>query len=186
MNTPYKQNVADWMTVRLEDSTGNPLTGILRTDGLLSAAIAKVGGAQAAKALGVGEWVEIADGEYWVKMLAADVDTLGAGLLKVKYNGVTFSYPFRVFVNDVDTLRTAIDAILANTVLLLGLSEHQVYKDLLVYDVTTPTDLVSARIRQYDTQANALAHGATGLLNTWSAVYTYSAPGILATVSVTK
>jgi len=60
---------------------------------------------------------------------------------------------------------------------MLGLSSENTYRDTTVYD--GDGNLTSARLRAYDSAANATTHGATGLLYTWTFTATYSGPGAM-------
>jgi hypothetical protein len=65
---------------------------------------------------------------------------------------------------------------------LLGISGENSVRDTLIYN--GDGDLESARIRIYDSAANANAQGATGLLATWNMTATYTSPGKLSTYKV--
>jgi hypothetical protein len=105
MNGPYRQNVADWITVRIEDAAGDGVTGIAYDDASLAVKVAKAGAASVTKTLTAVDWVAQSDGYYWVKLLAADLDTVGAADLIVIYDGIAFAFPFRVFAANVDTIK---------------------------------------------------------------------------------
>jgi hypothetical protein len=55
-----------------------------------------------------------------------------------------------------------------NILRLLGISRENTYIDQTTYD--SNNNLTSARVRSYDTAANAHTHGATGLLFQWTVV----------------
>lgn len=77
---------------------------------------------------------------------------------------------------DVNSYRT-------NILRLLGLVHENSVIDQQVYD--SNDNLLSARIRSYDTAANALAAGATGLRFTWAATGTYAGAGVLTSWTIT-
>lgn len=169
MNGPFKLSTPDWCTVRLEDAFGVGVTGVAYNSGLLAFKIAKNGAAATTKTLAsAAEWQEQSNGFYWVKLTAPDLDTLGAGSLIPIYNSIEqMAVPFRVNTGDLDKV--------------LGLNDHNTVRDQMVY---SGTDLTSARIRSYDTAANATSAGATGLLQTWTMTATYSSPGVLSTYKI--
>jgi hypothetical protein len=70
-----------------------------------------------------------------------------------------------------------------NILRILGLTHDNVRIDSQTYD---PQDnLLTSRIRHYDTEANANSGTAAGLLNTWQVVATYNA-GVLSDYKVTR
>lgn len=59
---------------------------------------------------------------------------------------------------------------------LAGIHRKNSYADNMVYgDPLYPTAITSARLRVYDSKVNAEAHGATGLLFTYTITATYNA-----------
>lgn len=59
-----------------------------------------------------------------------------------------------------------------NILRILGLTHDNVYIDNHTFDAQG--NLLTSRVRQYDSKANADAHGALGLIYTWNIVATYS------------
>ena len=70
-----------------------------------------------------------------------------------------------------------------NILRILGLTHDNVRIDEQTYD--TENNLLTSRIRHYDSAANQAAGGVTGLLNTWQVVATYTA-GLLSDYRVTR
>lgn len=70
-----------------------------------------------------------------------------------------------------------------NILRILGLTHDNVRIDQQTYD--GGDNLLTSRIRHYDTEANANVGGATGLLNTWQVTATYTA-GFLSDYRVTR
>jgi hypothetical protein len=70
-----------------------------------------------------------------------------------------------------------------NILRILGLTHDNVKIDNQTYD--TENNLLTSRIRHYDTEANMLLAGATGLLNTWQVVAEYTA-GLLSDYRVSR
>jgi hypothetical protein len=64
-----------------------------------------------------------------------------------------------------------------NILRILGLMHENSVLDQTVYD--NHGNLLSGRIRAYDTKANAQAAGLTGLRFTWAVTATYTGPGML-------
>ena len=58
-----------------------------------------------------------------------------------------------------------------NILRILGLTHDNVHIDSHTYDLQG--NLLTVRVRHYDTKANAQAHGTLGLLNTWNITATY-------------
>jgi hypothetical protein len=90
-----KQNVGTTVPVRLRAIVdGSALTGV--TYDQVTCYIQKQGGASAAKAVTVGNWVEVdathMPGEYDLTLLAGDLDTLGWFKYYVSYPGVSMHY----------------------------------------------------------------------------------------------
>lgn len=59
-----------------------------------------------------------------------------------------------------------------NILRILGLTHDNVYIDNHTFDLQG--NLLTSRVRHYDTKANADAHGTLGLLNTWQISATYT------------
>lgn len=230
----FKQNVADWIAIRIEDAAGAGVTGLAYNAATFK--LGKAGGAGAAKSLAAsGEWVEIGNGFYWAKLAAADLDTLGPGVFVVSYLGAEAGYPFVVrakLESDVDTsvaavktdtaaikaktdnlpanpasqtnldvavstrlaatsyvapdntaLAAALDDVAALVARALGLLDENTVRDQVVMN---GNDVASARIRCYDSAANAAAAGATGLVAEYAAAYEYAAAGVLSKATVTR
>lgn len=70
-----------------------------------------------------------------------------------------------------------------NILRILGLTHDNVRIDHQTYNLDG--NLLTSRIRHYDTEANANAGGITGLLNTWQVVATYTT-GVLSDYKVTR
>ena len=70
-----------------------------------------------------------------------------------------------------------------NILRILGLTHDNVKIDSQTYD--TENNLLTSRIRHYDTETNANTGGAAGLLNTWQVTATYTA-GLLSDYRVTR
>lgn len=70
-----------------------------------------------------------------------------------------------------------------NILRILGLTHDNVKIDNQTYD--GENNLLTSRIRHYDTETNANLGGATGLLNTWQVTATYTA-GLLSDYRVTR
>lgn len=246
MNGPYSQSVADWACVRIEDSAGAGITGIAWNAAGLAFKLAKSGLAAATKTLSsASDWVEQANGYYWVALTSGDLDTVGPCMLIVIYNGTELAVPFRVYVNDLDQIGTrtqniktktdtlpatpadeatllavkaktdnlpanpasqtnldvavstrlaaasytapdnaTVAAIKAATDRLLGLVHDNAVMDQQVYD--GDGRLTGARLRCYNSKANADAAGATGLLFTYLITATYGGGGELTSYKVTR
>lgn len=71
-----------------------------------------------------------------------------------------------------------------NILRILGLTHDNVAVDQHSYNLEG--NLLSARVRHYDTKANAQAAGASGLLNTWTVTATYDANNRLETYEVVR
>jgi hypothetical protein len=164
-----KQSTITWFLIRIEDALGAGITGLAFNAAGLSAKLSKGAGAAATKTLTAPDWQEVANGYYWVRVTAAEADTLGPGALVVTYQGTDQAREFVVFAADVD-------AVAAGVARLLSLNLDNAREDLMVY---SGTDLTSSRLRAWDSAANANAGGATGLVASWDLTFTYSAPGVL-------
>lgn len=70
-----------------------------------------------------------------------------------------------------------------NILRILGLTHDNVKIDNQTYD--GENNLLTSRIRHYDTEANANTGGTAGLLNTWQVTATYTA-GLLSDYRVTR
>lgn len=77
-------------------------------------------------------------------------------------------------VSDFDIEAEAIEANSdkTNIVRILGLTHDNVYIDNHTFDLQG--NLLTSRVRHYNTKANADAHGALGLVNTWQITATYT------------
>jgi len=201
---PLLQNADGWVLVRLEDSLGANATGIANT--VPTARIAKQGAADAALDLTVsGVWVEAGKGAYWVKLrsAASQTDTVGQVVVTIDYLGKSTQYvawvransEAEVFVRlgapvgashaaDVAAVKVDTAAALVELAKLLGVTSDNTYRAQHVYDGNG--NLTSARLRAYDTAANATTHGATGLLYTWTFTATFSAANVMTSMLLTR
>lgn len=206
MNLVYKLGAASWILTRVEDAGGSPVTGLVFNSVGLSLRLASNGSAGAVKVLaGAGEWIEVGDGYYWVALTAADLAFMGVGALIVKYQGVTVAHQFRVEQTDFYDLSASTEAAKlaaqsANTTTqdialdvadlvvaaqrLLGLVHDNVVIDQQAYGGPNG-ELTGARLRAYDSAANAQAAGAGGLLYTYTVFADYTG-GNLSLYRVTR
>ena len=81
-----------------------------------------------------------------------------------------FVTPEQNFDIEVETIEANSDKL--NILRILGLTHDNVHIDQHVYDANN--NLTDARVRHYQTKTQALAGGATGLLNTWTVNAIYS------------
>ena len=94
------------------------------------------------------------------------------GYFSVRYelfedSGFTIQAPYDL---EAEIVETSTDK--TNILRILGLVHDNTVIDQQVYNLDGC--LTSARVRQYDTKANTVAAGATGLLNTWTISASYS------------
>lgn len=197
----FKQGVADWVTVRIEDATGAGITGVVYNSGSLAVKIAKAGAAAVTKTLAAPDWVEEANGYYWIKLTAGDLDTVGMLSLIWIYAGAEAALDARVSQNlEDDTYQRVADlgndtaSIIENQAdaflelaRLRALLHDNIYIDQQFFTTIAGKQcLTSARLRAYDTKANADAHGATGLLYTYLQEATYDGSGNCTSYKLTR
>lgn len=166
----YKQSTQVFAPVRLLDNAGAPQTGKLYTD--VTAAIMKSGGAEATLTLGAADFVELTtgafanSGSYRLRLSTSNTDTTGVFLYVVRCAGaLDYVGVVKIVANEeVDTFTLMVRGI--------GLMHENSVLDNTTYN--TDNRLTSGRMRIYDSRANALAAGATGLVATYTITATYS------------
>lgn len=110
-----KIGVDAWFLIRIEDALGVGITGIVFnaagfTGGNNGVWLSKNAGLGAAIALAAGDWQEVHQGYYMVRISAARNDTLGDGALIVTYLAVDQAREFKVMSNLADDATTAANA----------------------------------------------------------------------------
>lgn len=166
----YKQGVLAYAPVRLLDNAGAPQTGKIFSD--VTVAVMKADGSESAYAVTGADWLELStgamanSGSYRLRLSAAVLNIPGVFVYVVQCAGALhYVGVVKVVANEeVDTYTLMVRAI--------GLMHENSVLDQTVYNVDNR--LTSGRMRIYDSRANALAAGATGLVATYTITATYS------------
>lgn len=104
-----KKSTARRVAVRVEDSQGTGVTGLLFNNVDLSVFIAKENGAEVQKTLVAGDFNAAGHGGYWLLLSAADTDTRGTLLVTVVYQGSEYQRDFEVLDYLPDEAALAVD-----------------------------------------------------------------------------
>jgi hypothetical protein len=81
-------------------------------------------------------------------------------------------YDFAIWKSEIVVSDSAPEGLLAALRRLLGLSHENIVMDQFSYDIDT--QLLTARVRLYDSKSNALAAGAAGLIATYTVTETWA------------
>ncbi len=172
-----KRNTTAWVPVRLLDGA-IPVAGVVFGD--VQAAVFKADGVETAITVGSGDWDEATTGalsgtgSYRLRINSSHMDVLGF-LIYV----VAISSPATKFVGSIqvvenlesDTYSKINADIQPMLQRALGLMHENSVLDQTVFD---GNNLASARLRVYDTKANANSAGVTGLVGTYTVTAVYS------------
>lgn len=193
-----KQSVARWLPVRIFNSTGDPVAGVLYS--AITASVMKADHTITSFSVASGDWFEAttssfnASGTYMIQIPASVLDQPGPleyaistasykvfiGAVKVVANEEVDTYSrigapagasISADIASVKTDTTNIGTISSNLLRALGLMHENSVLDQTVYNVSNK--ITSGRLRIYDSKTDALAAGATGLLATYTISATY-------------
>lgn len=109
--------------------------------------------------------------ETKVDTIAADVVNIDGDAMRGT-NSAALATALVTHDGKLDTVDTNVDTLNTDVTELLGLQLKNIFIDNTVYDGNG--NLTSARFRVYDTKTNATAHGATGLLVTYTSTGTFT------------
>jgi hypothetical protein len=194
MFTNYKVGANAEIPIRLLDSTGAAVAGVAY--GSVTATLHKPGAGASTVTVSPASgsyWAEVTAGAfsgkgfYVLTIPAASIDTAGPNVVSVNGSTGTCVVEFTVVTNlesdNYARLGAPIGAsISADLNILKGLLFGNAVQDQQAW---TSGRLTSARIRIYDTAANANSAGATGLLATYTVTATYDGNGNLTLFKIT-
>lgn len=166
----FKKSVTAWAPVRLMDGVA-PVSGVVFGD--VTCAVFKADGTQSVVTVGSGDWDEAVtgvlagSGTYRLRLDAAHLSVSGFLIYVVSIPSPAVKFVGSVSVVDnleVDTFDRMTRA--------MGLMHENSVLDQTVFD--GQNNLTSSRLRIYDSKANAVAAGATGLLETYTITATHA------------
>ena len=159
-----KKSVTAWVPVRLLDA-GTPVAGVLFSD--VTASVLKSDGTEQTVTVTNPDWVEAVgaalsgSGTYRLRIDASFLNVTGFLAYAVKIAAPPAR--FVGLVNVVDNIESDTFTLMRRA---MGLMHENSVLDQTVFDGFN--NLTAGRLRTYDSKANALAAGATGLIATYT------------------
>ncbi len=179
-----KKDAQVWVPVRLIDSAGAPVTGLAYSDVICS--VLKADGTEASVTVNAMSWFEATTGAlagvgvYRIRLSAAAVSVAGFLTYAVQDDAV----PPNIFVGVADVVAYLESDTVSAVTRALGLLHENSVLDLTTF--TGDDNLLSGRLRTYDSKANAEAASAaspttydTGKTAEYSITASYSGTALL-------